>query len=272
MVIELIIVQAKIGPDKSDLTFTLFREIIPALLTLFFIYLVTGKEEVVFSTKGLGFAFKKGWYVLVIASLSGLLSLTLLIKKPLDPNFILIFCECVVFATCIGLFEEGLFRGLFLNALLTKYGDSFKGILKAVIISSILFGFLHVAPSFLEDITHPQNLSLIVIGQFIGKTIQTGMMGFIMAAIYLRNHNLWSIAIIHGMNDFIEFIPGYLFNSIDLGSYVHSDNGLGYIFVYLGFSILSIPFVVVGYRILKNIKIPQTSFFKACWFPLDVKK
>ena len=274
IVVDLLLVQYPIRTSFSGtLLFNVFREIFPVALTLFFIYLVTGKAEIEFSSKGFGFALRKGWYVFVIAFLTGGVYFLAVFygKHLIFGNAILTFLECLIFGILIGLFEEGLFRGLFLNALLVKYGKTTKDILKAVIISSILFGFVHTLPSIIENLTNPSAYTFSFFGQIIGKTLQTGILGFLLGAIYLKNHNLWSIALLHGFNDFSMFLPGYLYNTIQLGNYVDPTTFV-YVYVYFGLSIISIPMVVIGYRIIKNLSVPQPGFFKVCWFPIDVKK
>lgn len=45
---------------------------------------------------------------------------------------------------CTGLFEEILYRGFVMNGLLSHWGNSRKGVIKAVVISAVLFGVLHM--------------------------------------------------------------------------------------------------------------------------------
>ncbi len=272
IVVELLIVHLPLGDFSKQLWVQVIKEIVLAGIALFFVYVINGKGEVVYSSKGMGFAFKKGWWVFVIAFLSFGLSISGVIGKHMSIAAypLLTFLLIIFYALFIGLFEEGLFRGLFLNALLAKNGNSIKGILKAVIISSVLFGFAHVATDLIPAFSDPSQLTFTAIAQMIAKTIQTGIVGFILAAIILRNHSLWSVAFIHGLNDFIMLTPNYLFNLQALGDYVSSSYGWIQLLFYIAIIILSLPLVFVGYRIIKKLPLPQPGMFKVCWFPLVV--
>ncbi len=45
--------------SSNDLLDGAIKETIFAIITMFFVYIIAGKDEVVFSTKGLGYALKK---------------------------------------------------------------------------------------------------------------------------------------------------------------------------------------------------------------------
>ena len=78
------------------------------------------------------------------------------------------------------IFEELIFRGIVLRGLLNRYAP-----MKAILISSILFGLIHLNP-----------------WQFIGATI----IGLFMGWVYYKTGNLLLTIAIHFANNFVGFI------------------------------------------------------------------
>ncbi len=179
------------------------------------------------------------------------------------PSLLIAFLDA--FAT--GVLEESMLRGLVFNALLSKEGGSYKGIFTAIIISSLFFGFLHVAPDFFSSFPH---ISLDAASQMIGKTLESGMVGFLLAAIYLRNHNIWNIALIHALNDFFLMVPVYMLNT-GTGNYVQSSGALSGGLVYYIEIILSIPYIITAIRIVKHTPLPQYGFYEEEWEPVAIE-
>ena len=106
-----------------------------------------------------------------------------------------------------GVFEEGVFRVLALDAFALAFGTgrrngydatvsgsiAFKsagpwprGMLKAAIASSALFGILHVSA-----VDAAAAGSAVAWAQFALKPVQAGLFGFFMAALFMRTGSLW---------------------------------------------------------------------------------
>lgn len=100
---------------------------------------------------------------------------------------------------CGSLFEEILFRGFILGVLLYKYHDSKHGILKSVIISSLLFGLAHIANIWSQSY---QMSTRIVINQVYGATC----FGVMYSAIYLKTRSIIVLSILHFINNFFSGI------------------------------------------------------------------
>lgn len=117
------------------------------------------------------------------------------------PNDVLML-EISNFILCImvGIFEESMFRGVMLQGILKKTGKTYKGIWIAIIISSLLFGIIHV-----DSYIFGGNYDFAGVMQTIGKIIQTGTFGILLSAIYLKTKNFWGIALVHALNDFFAF-------------------------------------------------------------------
>jgi len=94
---------------------------------------------------------------------------------------IYIFLTLVVAAPIL---EEFIFRGIMLNGLLKKYSPH-----KAIIVTSILFGFVHLNPW--------QFISAFILGLFIGW-------------IYYKTRSISLVIIIHAFNNFTATLPTLL--------------------------------------------------------------
>lgn len=103
----------------------------------------------------------------------------------------------LVVATCLltGVFEEGVFRVLAIEALAPLFGGS-RGLLKAAVWSSVLFGVLH---SSVGDAVAAG--TAIAWAQALVKPVQAALFGFFMAALFARTRNLWVVAGVHGLFD-----------------------------------------------------------------------
>ncbi len=90
----------------------------------------------------------------------------------------------------IGVLEEGALRGLVLVALVRAWGTTSSGLIRAVVVSSSVFGVLHLVNLFNKPVT--QTLLQVVFATFIG-------IGF--AGVFLRTRALLALMVIHGLID-----------------------------------------------------------------------
>lgn len=104
-----------------------------------------------------------------------------------------------VLALCLmtGLFEEGVFRVLALDALLTRVTP-----LRAAVASAVLFGLLHA--SFGQALAVGDAVGWV---QAVLKPVQAGLFGFFMAALCLKGCSLWFLAGIHAAFDLVYLGP-----------------------------------------------------------------
>lgn len=116
------------------------------------------------------------------------------------PNIALVLALCLV----TGVFEEGLFRVLLMNALV-QHGPFVKHPwLGAALTSSVLFALLHVPLAALSDFNTMASLQAVL------KLAQTATFGMIMADFYRVHRSLWQNAIIHAGFNFFYLGPVYL--------------------------------------------------------------
>lgn len=117
----------------------------------------------------------------------------------------LVLIIALVLALCLatGVFEEGLFRVLLMNALVEHGPFEKHPWLAAALLSSIIFAMLHVPWETLNG------LEPLGVLQAILKIAQTATFGMIMAGLYAANRSLWQNAIIHAGFNFFYLGPVY---------------------------------------------------------------
>lgn len=102
---------------------------------------------------------------------------------------ILIFAlECL----SIGFFEEVVFRGLILILVIQKYSKTKKELFFALVISSSIFGLIHV-------------LNLFLGASFYETFLQVGysfLMGMLWSVVFLKTKNIWFVIFLHASYNF----------------------------------------------------------------------
>lgn len=108
----------------------------------------------------------------------------------------------------VGLFEEIIFRGLFLLVLIQLLPKSKEGNFIAIVLSASVFGLIH--------------LFNILYGSSINDTLlQVGysfLMGMMWAVVYLKTRNLWIVMILHATYNYfgnVMFQLGSVTNRFD---------------------------------------------------------
>ncbi|AKA69704.1 CPBP family intramembrane glutamic endopeptidase [Clostridium scatologenes] len=129
----------------------------------------------------------------------------------------------------VGMSEEFIFRGTILNLFIDKFGRTPKGIYAAIISSSTIFGIAHITNVF----------SGVLIKSAFIQAIGAGVLGALLAAIYVRSKNIWVVAILHAFIDFSALISSGFFGTNSIASEI---NSYGYIKLF-GCLIYLIPVV-----------------------------
>jgi len=127
--------------------------------------------------------------IMTLLNLDMLLSGTLMIDTS-QPILILLFAGV---ALSIGFGEEVMGRGVVLNMMLQKWGDTKRGIFLAVVISSALFGIGHLFNLITGRLPLLANLTQIGYSFAFGMTF---------AACFLRNNSIWPVIVMHAAIDF----------------------------------------------------------------------
>ena len=128
-------------------------------------------------------------------------------------------------ALMVGFVEEAFFRGLMLNSLRAK------GLWRAVIVTSLLFGLTH-AMNMLAGRSAIDAASQIFYATAIG---------FAYAALVVKRGIIWPLVLAHSLIDFTNFIqrPGFAFSP---GWALAITVGVGFVFTAYGlFVMLRVP-------------------------------
>jgi uncharacterized protein len=113
-----------------------------------------------------------------------------------DYRVILYLIECL----SVGFFEEIVFRGILLVILFQQLSNAKHGMILSVIISSLVFGMLHVVNLFSgASITS----TLLQIGYSF-------LMGMLWAVMYLKTGNLWMTMLLHASYNFFGQVMFHL--------------------------------------------------------------
>lgn len=196
------------------------------------------------SLKDVAHAFRFGWWCLAVTF--ALLGFDLVIYvtegTPVNPHWLSAVFKLAVFCLFIGIFEECLFRGVVFQALLGLLGETHRGVVRAVLITSVVFGIAHVST---DDFGNA--LSIV---QALLKIVQTGLYSVLLCTIVLRTHKLGGVSLFHAFDDFVIVTPGIAFfnESIDIDYVVQGDEALPTIMYYLLVIALYTPFVIKSFR------------------------
>ena len=178
-----------------------------------------------------------------------------------------------VAALCVfvGVFEEVLFRGVLLGGLLSRLGGTRNGVVVAALVSSVVFGAVHVGSS-------AGATDALTLAQMLLKTVQAGSIGLIFAAVYVRTRSIWGVAALHALTDFLLMAPLALAGVGEdaLGSYVSqgSDSlsvvlGVALVAAYLFAVALYAPCIVQGWRLLEDSPLPALGPLEPGWDPRE---
>lgn len=154
------------------------------------------------------------------------------------PGLIILF---VFLNLSIGFAEEVMGRGVVLNLMLRKWGDSRRGIYGAVLISALLFGSAHIFNLFSGHLP-----PLTVLTQ-IGYSMAFGV---VFAACFLRNHSIWPVIIMHAA---VDFAGGLRHISVGGGDQVPVANNTLEAAV-INTLIISLPLLLYGLFILRKVE------------------
>lgn len=223
---------------------------------------VGGARALVPSLRGMCFGMRRFLYVFILC---GILTLSTFLNRvsdgvPLSGTLAFDLPSFVLLCLAIGVFEEVLFRGLVFGGLLAHWGGTKKGLALAAVLSSLLFGVAHVIRPFIDgDVASTASLL-----QALGKSVQTGILGFAFAAVYVKTKSIAPAAIAHAAFDFIAELPTVVFSETLSAEYVSSDPSvagsaaIGYLVVI----VVLIPAVVLAAKTFKSSDVSFCGLFR----------
>lgn len=273
-------------PSFSALPFYLDQALQRALLFALVAALVAalgGARALAPRREGLRSALRLGSYPLVVAlvllALEGAGIASLVAEGgmgALSPTWAADLAGVAVLCACVGLYEEALFRVLLLGGLLSRHGRTTNGVVVSSLVSSLVFGAVHVATSAAGS------LDPITLAQMLLKTVQAGSLGMLLAAVYVRTRSFWGVAAIHALADLLVMTPLALMGGGEevLGSYVSPALAEGaelivvlaavlLLVVYVVAVALYLPAALKGWRLLEGADMPQLGPFEQGWEPRE---
>ena len=109
-----------------------------------------------------------------------------------------------VVVVLIAMNEELGFRCIILNSFMKKYGHTYKGIWKALLIHSAYFSLFHLV-----------NIPHLAPSTLIGQIISSFTAGMCFGAIFIRTRNLWSLLILHTLINWLGLFISHNFVTED---------------------------------------------------------
>lgn len=219
-----------------------------------FLYLISREKVFEHADNQTGYAVRKLSRLLILTAAMGALGLAQAVKDPLAENLPVRLAYSLTELLFVGLFEELCFRAVLNDALLYQFREK-KGIFVWIaVLSSLIFGAVHVLGS---DIG-----TGIALAQAVLKTIATALFGFALLIVYWKTHNIWACALIHAMDDFLLSVPEIVFRSsapVEERQYVlegvmqAGDEAFDIGFIAVGTYILQILFGVVIVLSLRKV-------------------
>ena len=157
----------------------------------------------------------------------------------------------LVLMLLVGINEEMIFRGLGLGGLLLGLGRKKYGILIAAVLSSLVFGFLHIVQEL--DLS-----SIITIIISLLKIIETAMFGIILCCCVLTNRDLLGVILIHAYYDWVILVgelmkeQDYTVDYVQTESPVPTLSDTAIVILQCGFFVFIIAFYLP--RTIKAVK------------------
>ena len=189
------------------------------LSTCVFIYLVSREKAFENCHTTTGYVVK--WEILTLFYPIVMLPVNFILGKSPAVNWLIQLILSVIVCLFVGLYEEAVFRVLINDAILYKFRNSKHVFVWIAIVSSFVFGAVHViTPSIFS--------SPLAFGTAMLKIIQTGLYGFCLLIMYWKTRNILGIALAHAIYDGLTVVPGAILNDTsDIGSadmYVNSGS------------------------------------------------
>lgn len=139
----------------------------------------------------------------------------------------------------VGMNEEIWMRAFVLNGLMKKYGETKTAIWKALLISALIFGAIHIPNLFFMN---PVTLLVQVVNAAAG--------GILFGAIYIKSQNIWAGITVHAVVDWCSLFVGNCFQGT--ASIISMDMNIMQAIPIMGLG--SIPPIVIAWLLLRSKK------------------
>lgn len=169
---------------------------------------------------------------------------------PNPSDFLLVAMSQVV---GIGIFEEILYRGLIFKILLKNMGDSRRGTIMACIVSSVIFGLVHIT-NLIDIYKYAGHLSIAVVLPVLSQVVFTTAFGLLNAALFLRLGTLWIPILIHGTGNLATQTFASLLSHDRILQFLQSPASMNIPEFIMSTSVSTVPLLLAGLFLLRDIK------------------
>ncbi len=219
--------------EENDLEL-LIEFIVITIVTLLFLYLISGKKTFTFFKNRTGYTIKMLLPTLIFPAIFFFFGLvSLFADRPgLAPNWQINVLLSSLSLFLVGIYEEGCFRACACDAMLPAFRKFKHPFLLTALISGLVFGWVHVVSADFSDLQ--QTL------QFILKIATLAISGASYMILYWKTRNLLGLAIVHCLNDLLPEILSQMFvwNIKETDGYISGDAGTTVIYaVQLAFNL-----------------------------------
>jgi len=237
--------------NTGALAFRIGTQLVQTLIILLLMWKMDILSPADFTLKGKAKGFLLGWVAIVIPAGNMVLNFMGIDFVAPDPLHLIVAFLQPFIGT--GLIEEVLFRGLMLLVLLKAAEQSKKGIMNAVIVSSVIFGLAHFLNLLEADI--------IRVGTQV--VFATGM-GVFFSAIYLRTKTLWIPIILHGFFNLSSRIQApFAYVSSYVGDYIgytpqESMSSVDILIMRIPLLVIGVVHLIAGLILLRKVNPDET--------------
>lgn len=140
----------------------------------------------------------------------------------------------------VGMNEEIWMRSLILNGLIRKYGDSYRGLWKSLMISALIFGAIHIVNIFFMN---PLTLLVQVVNAAAG--------GILFGAVFIKSKNIWAGITIHALVDWCSLFIGNCFIGTESIISMEMTIQQAVLIIALG----SLPPIIIAWILLRKRKV-----------------
>ncbi len=198
--------------NESTNLYYMLRELIVFVIAIFMLKATYQTHVLRHGTKGLVQGLWSGMVFFVLAVLACSSSVSDGIAQNITYKPLPEIIAFILFVILIGFAEEFLFRGIIADIIFEHFGNSVSGVLLSVVLGGILFGIAHVT----------NILSGKSVEETIIQMIATSMLGILLTAIYIRHKNIFAVAILHAVLDFLTMFERGFFEG-NLLQYTNVD-------------------------------------------------
>lgn len=151
----------------------------------------------------------------------------------------------------IGIFEEVLYRGLIFKVLVKNMGDSRRGIIMSCIVSSVIFGLVHIT-NLIDIYKYAGQLSIAVVLPVLSQVFFTTAFGLLNAALFLRVGTLWIPILIHGTGNLVTQTFASLLSHDRILQFLHSPSSMNIPEFIMSTLVSTIPLLLAGLFLLRE--------------------